>query len=241
VSGLRTALAFLTRLPVPPPAEPSLGRAAVWFPVVGLLVGGAAAGARALGDLVLPPTPATLLAVAAAILITGALHEDGLADVADAAGAHVDRARRLEILNDPRVGAYGALALIVAVGLVTTTVAALDTADAARTLVAAHVLARAAVLAVSRILPPARAGGAGGLLRVSSRTLILGLALAIAATVAVAGATGAAAAVLAAVVAALAAALVLARTLGGVTGDGYGATAKLAEIAVCATLAALWA
>ena len=65
--------------------------------------------------------PSTLLAVAAAIIVTGALHEDGLADVADAVGAHTTKERRLEILKDPRVGTFGALALILAVGLTTTT------------------------------------------------------------------------------------------------------------------------
>ena len=109
---VRTALAFLTRLPVPTPPNPDLSRAASSFPLVGLLVGGAAAATRAGADQILPPLPATLLAIAVAILITGALHEDGLADVADARRRPHDRERRLEILKDPRVGAFGALALI---------------------------------------------------------------------------------------------------------------------------------
>ena len=233
---MRTAVAFLTRLPVPVPAEPSLDRAAAFFPLVGLLVGGIAAGVRALGDQILPPLPATLLAVAAALLVTGALHEDGLADVADGLGAHVSRERRLEILRDPRVGTFGALALIVAVGLVITTVGALDTEDAARALIAAHVLSRWAMLPVSRVLGPAREGGAGALLRVKTPALIVATVLAAAIAVAV----GAAAAILAAAAASAVAAAVLQRGLGGVTGDGYGATAKLAEVTVCTTLAALW-
>jgi len=234
---MRTAVAFLTRLPVPAPAEPSLDRAAVFFPLVGLLVGGLAAGVRALGDQVLPPAPSTLLAIAAALLVTGALHEDGLADVADGLGAHVSRERRLEILRDPRVGTFGALALIVAVGLVLTTVGTLDTEHAARTLIAAHVLARWAMLPVSRYVRPARPGGAGALLRVTTPALIG--ATVIAAAIAVA--LGAAAALPAAAIASGASAAALVRGLGGVTGDGYGATAKLAEVTVCTTLAALWA
>jgi adenosylcobinamide-GDP ribazoletransferase len=233
---VRTAVAFLTRLPVPAPAEPSLDRAAVFFPVVGLLVGGIAAGIRALGDQVLPPAPATLLAVAAALLVTGALHEDGLADVADGLGAHVSRERRLEILRDPRVGTFGALALIVAVGLVVTTVGALDTEHAARALIAAHVLSRWAMLPVSRFMRPAREGGAGSLLR--AKTPALAAATALAAAIAVAA--GAAAAIVAAAAASAVSIALLQRGLGGVTGDGYGATAKLAEVAVCTTLAALW-
>jgi adenosylcobinamide-GDP ribazoletransferase len=237
---VRAALAFLTRLPVPAPREPSLSRAAVWFPVVGLLVGGIAAGVRALADLALPPAPATLLAVAAAILVTGGLHEDGLADVADALGAHVSRARRLEILRDPRVGTFGALALIVAVGLTVTTVAGLGTAHAARTLVTAHILARWAILPVSLALRPARPGGAGALLRVTPHTLLVATALAAAGALVVAGPVNGAAALAAAALAAVLTAAALQRGLGGVTGDGYGATAKLAEVAVCATLATLW-
>ncbi len=237
---MRTALAFLTRLPVPAPASPRLDRAAAWFPLVGLVVGGLAAGVRALAGLVLPPAPATVLAVSAAVLVTGGLHEDGLADVADGLGAHTTRERRLEILKDPRVGTFGALALILAVGLVVTTVAGLDTGHAVRTLIVAHVLARWAILPVSRALSPARPGGAGALLRVTTPALAIGTALAIATALAVATPGPGAAALAAAALAALVAGATLQRGLGGVTGDGYGATAKLAELAVCTTLAALW-
>jgi adenosylcobinamide-GDP ribazoletransferase len=237
---VRTALAFLTRLPVPAPADPRLDRAAAWFPLVGLLVGAIAAGVRALAGQVLPPLPATVLAVAAAVLVTGGLHEDGLADVADGLGAHTTRERRLEILKDPRVGTFGALALILALALTVTTVAALDTRHAVRTLIAAHVLARWAILPISRALEPARAGGAGSLLRVTTPALAIGTVLAVAVTLVAATPGPGAAALAAAALAALIMGVTLRRTLGGVTGDGYGATAKLAELAVCTTLAALW-
>lgn len=232
---MRTALAFLTRLPVGWPQDPDLSRAAWSFPLVGLLVGAAAAGTRAAADQALPPLPATILAIAVAVLITGALHEDGLADIADATGAHVDRPRRLEILKDPRVGAFGATALILALALTATSVAALDTEDAVKALIVAHVLSRWAILPVG-LLEPAKPGGAGGLLRVGTTALI-------AATVigaAIALALGAWPALLAAPATAAAAALFLQRTLGGITGDGYGATAKLTEIVVCVTLVAFW-
>ena len=234
---MRTALAFLTRLPVGTPPDPDLSRDAPFFPLVGLVVGGIAAGVRAAGDQVLPPLPSTLLAVTAAIIVTGGLHEDGFADMADAVGAHVGRERRLEILKDPRVGVFGALALILAVGLTTTSIAGLGTGDAAKALVAAHVLARWAMLPVSRFVAPAKAGGSGSLLRVGA--VGLGLGTVVAAVIAVL--LGAWWACAAAVVAVAVAVLVLRRALGGVTGDGYGATAKLAEILVCVTLAAVWA
>ena len=232
---MRTALAFLTRLPVGWPKDPDLSRAAWSFPLVGLLVGAAAAGTRAAADQGLPPLPATLLAIAVAVVITGALHEDGLADIADATGAHVDRARKLEILKDPRVGAFGATALILAIALVATSVAALDTTEAVKTLIVAHVLSRWAILPVG-LLPPAKPGGAGSLLRVT--TPPLAIATLIAAAIAVAA--GAWPALIAAPATVAAAALLLQRTLGGVTGDGYGATAKLTEIVVCITLVAFW-
>jgi len=232
-----TAVGFLTRLPVPTArSAPDLSRAALFFPLVGALVGGIAAATRALADQALPPLPATLLAVTAALIVTGALHEDGLADVADALGAHTTRERRLEILKDPRVGAFGALALIVAVGLITTTIATLDTADAVKALVISHTLSRWAILPVSIALKPARPGGSGSLLRVSMPSLIAATVIAAAIVTPLQGAP----ALLGAALATVATGLVLHTTLGGITGDGYGATAKLAELASATTLVALW-
>jgi adenosylcobinamide-GDP ribazoletransferase len=236
---VRTALAFLTRLPVRADA-PDLNRAAVFFPLVGLLVGAVAAGVRAVADQALPPLPATLLALAAAAIVTGALHEDGLADVADAVGAHTSHERRLEILKDPRVGTFGALALILVTLLVASGVAALDTEHAARTLIAAHVLARTAIPPVSRLLQPAKPGGAGSLLRVTTPASFATAAVGAALALAVAGPAPGAAAVAAAALATTLTALLLHRALGGITGDGYGATAKLVELAACLTLAAWW-
>jgi adenosylcobinamide-GDP ribazoletransferase len=235
-----TAIAFLTRLPVPSRTNPELHRAAAWFPLVGALVGGIAAATFALASRALPPTAAATLAVAAAILVTGALHEDGLADVADGLGAHVNKERRLEILRDPRVGTFGALALILAVIITVTTIASLDTEHAVKALILAHVLSRWAILPVSRALTPARPGGAGALLRATTPALVIATALAAATTIAIAGPANGAAALLAAALAATATATILQRGLGGITGDGYGATAKLAELATLTTLTALW-
>lgn len=237
---MRTALAFLTRLPVPPPPDPDLSRAAWSFPLVGLLVGGAAAATRAGADQVLPPLPATLLAIAVAVLLTGALHEDGLADVADAAGAHTSRERRLEILKDPRVGAFGATALILALALTATSIAALDTTDAVKALIVAHVLARWAILPVG-LLKPAKPGGAGGLLRVTRPQLALATVLTAAIALGVAAPAAGAGALAAAAITAGIAAATLHKTLGGITGDGYGATAKLTEVTVAISLVAFWA
>ncbi|WP_053227449.1 adenosylcobinamide-GDP ribazoletransferase [Solirubrobacter soli] len=227
-----TAVAFLTRIPVRGGSD--LTRAALFFPLVGALVGGIAAGTRALADQALPPLPATLLAVTAAMIVSGALHEDGLADVADALGAHTTRERRLEILKDPRVGTFGALALIVAIGISTTTIATLDTADAVKALIIAHTLSRWAILPVSK-LPPAKPGGSGSLLRVTTPGLIAATVLAAVIVTPLGGAP----ALLAAAIAAAVTGFVLHHTLGGITGDGYGATAKVAELAAGTTVVAL--
>jgi adenosylcobinamide-GDP ribazoletransferase len=227
-----TAVAFLTRIPVRGGAD--LTRAALFFPLVGALVGAIAAGTRALADQALGPLPATLLAVTAAIVVSGALHEDGLADVADALGAHTTRERRLEILKDPRVGTFGALALIIAVGISTTTIATLDTTDAVKALIIAHTLSRWAILPVSK-LPPAKPGGSGSLLRVTTPSLIAATVLAALVVTPLGGAP----ALLAAAVAAALTGFVLHTTLGGITGDGYGATAKVAELAAGTTVVVL--
>jgi adenosylcobinamide-GDP ribazoletransferase len=231
-----TAVAFLTRLPVGANTRPDLNRAAVFFPLVGLLVGAIAAGTRALADQALPPLPATVLAVAAAIVVSGGLHEDGLADVADAIGAHTASERRLEILKDPRIGTFGGLALILAATLSITTIASLDTADAVKALVIAHVLSRWAILPVSKALGPAKPGGAGSLLRVTTPSLLAATVLAAAIVTPLGGAPAFAAAALATA----ATGYVLHTTLGGITGDGYGATAKAAELAAGTTVVALW-
>ncbi len=235
---MRVALAFLTRLPVPTPQDARLNP--TWFPLVGLVVGALAAGVRAAADQALPPTAATVLALAAAIVLTGGLHEDGLADVSDALGAHVTRERRLEILKDPRVGTFGALALGLALLLAVTTLAALDTADAVKALVAGHVLSRWAILPVSRALKPAKPGGAGSLLSTTTPDLLAATLLAAAAALLIAGPAEGAAALAAAALAAAITATLLQRGIGGVTGDGYGAAAKAAELAVYTTLAALF-
>ncbi|MGH6905574.1 MAG: adenosylcobinamide-GDP ribazoletransferase, partial [Geminicoccaceae bacterium] len=115
----KVALAFLTRLPVreePPWPAADLAASAPMFPVVGALIGLAGAIAYALATwLGLPPWPAAVGALATTIWLTGALHEDGFADVADGFGGGGTREAKLAIMRDPRIGSYGALALVLAV------------------------------------------------------------------------------------------------------------------------------
>ncbi len=242
MSSLRAAVAFLTRIPVGGGAltAPELSRAALWFPVVGALVGAVAGGVRALAGTVLDPAPATVLALAAAVLLTGALHEDGLADAADAIGAHVPRERRLEILRDSRVGAYGALALVLAVVFALTVLAPLDDGDFLRAALVGHVVGRWSILPQSRLLPAARPGGSGALVRAGDASLAVATAFTIAAAL-VAGRPAAGAAALGvAVVLTAAGVAVFRRTLGGATGDTFGALTKVVELGCYAALVAVW-
>ena len=242
IGSARTALAFMTRLPVGrngPLTAAELSRAAVWFPAIGVVVGGVMATVHALAGLVTSATAATVLALAAAFLVTGGLHEDGLADTADALGAHTTRERRLQILRDPRAGTYGALALVLAVAFSVATLAPLHQDDFARTVVIAHVLARWSTLPQALLLPAARSGGSGSLLHPGRRRTATGTVMAIAVCLTVGG-LGPGAATFA-----IAAAITAAggwgayRTLGGRTGDTLGAVNKLVELSTYATLGAV--
>ncbi|WCB93006.1 Adenosylcobinamide-GDP ribazoletransferase [Baekduia alba] len=240
-AGARLAIAFLTIVPtgrVEGLGAAWLSRAAPWFPVVGALVGGVAAGACALADAAgVSPAVAGALAIVAAIVFTRGLHEDGLADTADGLGVHGTRERRLAAMKDSAVGAHGALAMACALLVAALALAALDAAHAARALVAAHVASRAAMVVAAAALPNARAGaGLGRSLAVAPRAAVVATALA-AATFVVAGAP---AALGAAAVALLAALAVQVRAFGGRTGDTLGATGKVVEVAVLVALSGAW-
>jgi adenosylcobinamide-GDP ribazoletransferase len=237
LADLHLAAAFLTRLRLPdcgPVAEGALARAMRAFPLVGALLGLAAGGIYGVTASVLPPLPSALLAVLALVLLTGALHEDGLADLADGLGARGGRERRLEVMRDSRTGAYGVLALVFSVSLRVSAVAALPHGwGAVGALMAAAALSRALIPAVLQGLPPARSDGLGASAGVphagiAATALGLGLALAIAGL----GLTGALAAIVAAGLAALAVATVARRALGGYTGDVLGAVQQAAEAAI---------
>src|SRR5262249_8153233 len=146
LADLQVALGFLTRLPVG--AVGSLGNAAWTFPLVGLIVGVLAALVFAIArGLSLPHEIAAILAVATAIALTGALHEDGLADTADGFGGGVERWQRLAIMRDSRIGSYGVIALVMSVLIRVEALAALPgPGRVAAALIAAHALSRAALV-----------------------------------------------------------------------------------------------
>jgi adenosylcobinamide-GDP ribazoletransferase len=240
LSAPRDALGFLTRIPVGGGhlAPGQLGRAALFFPAVGLLVGGVAAGVRAGAGAVLPDAPATVLALLAAIVVTGGLHEDGLADTADGLGAHVDRARRLEIMRDSRVGTYGALAVAGALLFAFAALAPLGPGDFALAVLCGHVLSRWSVLPHSR-LPRARVEGAGAALEVGPGVLAAGTAYSMALVLAIGGLEAGGWALAGAVVIGALCAAGVRHVLGGVTGDTFGAASKLTELTVYGVFAAV--
>ena len=151
-----TALQFLTRVPVPAWVgfEPAwLNQSARHFPGVGLCVGAVAALVLAAGHALFTPLVAVGLSMAASVLLTGAFHEDGFADTCDALGGAVSRERALAIMKDSRIGAYGAVGLVLMLGLKAATLASMPLALAVPALLFAHTASRAAAVMLIRWLP----------------------------------------------------------------------------------------
>jgi adenosylcobinamide-GDP ribazoletransferase len=163
VSGLRAATSFLTRVRVPPTdsGPNDLARAARWFPVVGGLLGLGLAGVYGSARLGLPAFVAATVSVGFGLLITGALHEDGLGDTADALGGGWNRDEALRILKDPAMGTFGVLAIGMSVLLRVGALSTLDGWSAAAILPGAHALSRAISVALLAWLPAAADGGLG--------------------------------------------------------------------------------
>jgi adenosylcobinamide-GDP ribazoletransferase len=237
VSGLLAAVTFLTRVPLPVPApNPSM---LPWFPVIGALVGLVAAAVYVVASLVLTPFVAAALAVATTILVTGALHEDGLADATDAWGGAADREATLRILRDPAHGTYGVLAVVLSVILRIAALASLTPAIAVAVLPAVHAISRGVTVALLRTMQPAREDGLAH--AVAAGASSLGAALAIGATAALGIGLLGTWFVPAAAVAATAGWLVrwlAVRRIGGITGDVLGAAEQLVEASLLILFAA---
>jgi adenosylcobinamide-GDP ribazoletransferase len=153
------AAQFLTRLPVPPiPGfQPSwLSRSARYFPLIGALIGLISTGVWWLSSLCFPPAVAVGLTMSSTLLLTGALHEDGFADVCDGFGGGRSRESVLAIMKDSRIGAYGAIGIAMMLGLTWVTLAALPRAMFPILFVGAHMLSRWCATALIWQLPYAR-------------------------------------------------------------------------------------
>mgnify|MGYP006272166945 CR=1 FL=1 len=237
---LRIALVFLTVLPIrlrPPDLGFGVSHAVRAFPVAGLVVGGVAACAFTIADLAgLAPLIAAFVALAASAFATGGLHEDGLADTVDGLSGGRTRERRLEIMRDSSIGAHGALALILSVGLkasaISYTGATLDTACA---LIGAAIASRTAIVPVMYLLPPARADGASAAAGKPHRsraadTVAIGILLSALALAPVLQPLTILMVIAGAAAGAAVPALLAQRRLGGQTGDILGAVQQCAEI-----------
>lgn len=236
------ALAFLTRLPVPGlDASIPLHRLTAWFPAVGLVVGGLVGGvywlAMALG---MPPKGAAWVVIVVEMLVTGALHPDGLADTADGLAAATPE-RRLAIMKDPRIGAFGGIALVLTLGGRSVLLMGPPGAQVVSTLVLAHAAARwAPVWALARH-PYARPGGGTGAAFSGAGWRELGIATATVVSTAwlLHGTQGLAALVLA-LMAGVGATAYITRKLGGITGDVCGAVTEVSLLACLLALALRW-
>lgn len=237
------ALVLLTRLPLPRLPEAAFTRQAQagWaFPLAGLAV---AAPVCALGALAvsagLPPAVAAGLVLVVQVMLTGGMHEDGLADSADGLWGGTTRERRLEIMKDSRIGSYGVLALILSAGLRWSALAGLIAAGAWGAVIAAAILSRAGLPALMTALPHARSDGLSHAVGRPGRGPAWGAAvLAVVIALLLTGNAALGAALWAALAVAAMGALAKAK-LGGQTGDILGAAQQLAEIAALLTFLAL--
>ena len=231
-----TAFQFLTRIPMPSIEfeADSLSRAVKFFPLVGLVVG---SGVVSLQMVLTPHLNRSLVALILLlylVLITGCFHEDGLADTADAFGGGWSRDQILLIMRDSRIGSYGGTALVLSLLARYLLLASLPLEHFAAYIISAHVLCRWSSLPLSYFLPPAREQDGQGA-RIAKLTSLPSLIFGSLCSFAVVGFALRRAAVTPLVVATLTVGLsgwLYSRKLGGVTGDCFGATNQLTEIAV---------
>ncbi len=250
VALFMTAVQFLTRLPTPQfeAFEPAwLARSARYFPLVGVLVGAINVGVWWLASRRLPAAVAVGVTVALSVLVTGAFHEDGFADVCDGFGGGGTRERVLAIMKDSRIGAYGAIGIVMMLGLKWATLDALSlgTAVFAPLVIGAHLTSRWCAGALMWSLPYVRGEGESksraAVEGFTAREWLIGGIIGLAAFAPIAAGCLRESGILEAwalVAGALSAAAIawtaggyLRRRIGGQTGDCLGAVQQLTELA----------
>lgn len=233
IRSARSAVAFLTIIPVAYPsgdAGERLGRA--YFPAVGALLGFGAGIVLLVVSAFITPLVGAVAALAVLALVTGGLHLDGLADTADGLFGGRDRERRLEIMRDPRVGSFGAIALVLVLLMDVATLASINPARALLSLVVAGALSRWAMLWLVALLPYARPQGLGIAAAGGHRVSDLVLGSLLAALACLIDWRSAVIAVLLVTVVATGVAAFAKNRIGGATGDVYGATVEICQLAV---------
>lgn len=239
---LVSAVQFLTRLPMPAfPYDPQwLPRAAKYFPLVGIGVGLVAAGVFAGSTRLWPQPIPAILAVGATMLVTGALHEDGLADTADSLGG-LSREARLAIMKDSRLGSFAVLALLVVLALKVSALSALPVWTGVAALVACHAAGRLGAVLVMAAAPYGAERAASKLEHGADRPAALELAAAAAFALLPLALLPPRSALFAVALGAAAGAIVAikaSRGLGGYTGDILGAVIATSETAFLLGVAA---
>lgn len=232
--ALRHAIMFLTRLPVRVDYLPnSLAVSARYFPLVGLGVGGFCAALLVCLSTILPREVALLISIAGGILITGALHEDGLADCADAFGSGAQGERLLSIMKDSRLGTFGVSALVIALAIKFTALGALSVTDAAMAMITAHSLSRAVAISylydLTYVQDPSQSKVQPNDATLSERTLTILVASSGLLLIVAWGISGLILGALLMVLRQLWARY-LTKKLGGYTGDCLGAAQQLSEV-----------
>lgn len=241
LTGLLAAIQFLTRVPIRLRREPNVAASVPWFPVVGGLVGAAVGGVAAGLWHIVPVLVTAAIAVALGVLVTGAFHEDGLADVADAFAGGTTIERRLEILDDSRHGSYGVAALCASIVIRTVALGSMPgPLEMFTAAIAAHAVARAAAVGLMGAARPVTHEGLGadyGQATTPLRGLLgvlLGLAIAAAST------GWRAAPLVGVVVGSIVAVRWLAmRKIGGISGDVLGTCEQVAECLCLVVLSGL--
>ena len=245
MKGVLVAASFLTRLYVPATADGvEVGASMRWFPLVGALIGSAGAIVVWIlaSGLAMPGTLTATIVVALGVWITGAIHLDGLADMADGFGGGRTRDEVLRIMRDPLIGSFGAIALVLV--LVTKVVAVaelLQRGSALSYIVAAPTLSRWTIALLATWLPYARVGGGLGQ-AVTRQRCVSGVLLSTSTAAVVSFAALGSYAVLAiavAIASALCFGLMARRRIGGVTGDVFGASVEVTETTVFVSAVAI--
>ena len=237
------AVQFMTRFPVPAirVEEGDLRRASMFFPLIGVLVAGAGIAVRAAAGWLWGPGVGTVAAVLAMVAVTGAFHEDGLADTADGVWGGWSPAQRLRIMRDSRLGTYGSVALFGVLALRLALLAPLPLDRFAATVLIGHVTGRSAGLALAALLPAARDQGHGAKATgLPPGAGVVVAAATLAAVLALCAGRWAWAPLLAAALGVLAVRRLARRRLNGLTGDVLGAVNQVAHVLAMAAMVALW-